>query len=689
MLYVANMEDINYYNILNVKKNASHDEIRKAYYHISRASHPDKQRQHNNKEITEAFVNITNAYQVLSDPYKREIYDHFGLDGVEVYLANLNKDLETSEIDENKGLTIYDTPINRLVQRMMTNIKELEAAKFHHHLKANCAVMVDINANHFITPPDGYNNFMDNNDNISTLERIDRRVDLFEISSIVFQQSVSANLSSKDTLTIGGYCVTRGGLGYGDVKLTWDSDLDEYTDMRIGTTFGHENSLMCEIGRNITEDDNITLNWKKKRGEDDSTIDLSYKRKLDENTSVIVTASNPFDEIRNSVKVGYETTEGRIKSDYNLSFSPTDIDFNIGKKHTSNDGKTSHKIGFRTEGTRSFGLEFGRTVTLSERSVLATTISFGVSGVKLNLKYARGFMRFVVPITISKVSFIGKMLSLWISSDGTYYLDFDWNDLSYDIWSTLGLFAFSAVLERGYLLRKKQKKKLKNLIKLAKSMSEKREKAHVQQRMIETAARKVELKESINGGLVILIARYGKNIRTSYPWKQEVTDNLDEYHRSNDDDNNNNTATNNNNTETTSYDDDWIDDSDSDEDELYDEDKSSFKKKCKSMYLPSNVDVKIPLQFMVKNSTLSIEPGNRGMLGFYKPNVCIDSILYIRYAYNGKIYEAEFTDLELVLLPSPNAIDTGETFRPVSKEARDALDARKREAMARTRSAFE
>jgi hypothetical protein len=565
----------------------------------------------------------------------------------------------------------------------------LEAAKFHHHLKANCAVMVDINANHFITPPDGYNNFMDNNDHISTLERVDRRVDLFEISSIVFQQSVSANLSSKDTLTIGGYCVTRGGLGYGDVKLTWDSDLDEYTDMRIGTTFGHENSLMCEIGRKITEDDNITLNWKKKRGEDDSTIDLSYKRKLDENTSVIVTASNPFDEIRNNVKVGYETTEGRIKSDYNLSFSPTDIDFNIGKKHTSNDGKTSHKIGFRTEGTRSFGLEFGRTVTLSERSVLATTISFGVSGVKLNLKYARGFMRFVVPITISKVSFIGKMLSLWISSDGTYYLDFDWNDLSYDIWSTLGLFAFSAVLERGYLLRKKQKKKLKNLIKLAKGMSEKREKAHVQQRMIETAARKVELKESINGGLVILIARYGKNIRTSYPWKQEITDNLDEYHRSNDDDNNNNnTATNNNNTETTSYDDDWIDDSDSDDDELYDEDISSFKKKCKSMYLPSNVDVKIPLQFMVKNSTLSIEPGNRGMLGFYKPNVCIDSILYIRYAYNGKIYEAEFTDLELVLLPSPNAIDTGETFRPVSKEARDALDARKREAMARTRSAL-
>ena len=117
----ANMDNINYYNILNVKKNASHDEIRKAYYHISRASHPDKQQQHNNKEITEAFVNITNAYQVLSDPYKREIYDHFGLDGVEVYLANLNKDLETSEIDENKGLTIYDTPINRLVQRMMTN----------------------------------------------------------------------------------------------------------------------------------------------------------------------------------------------------------------------------------------------------------------------------------------------------------------------------------------------------------------------------------------------------------------------------------------------------------------------------------------------------------------------------------------------------------------------------------------
>lgn len=70
-----------YYEILGVSKNASETEIKSKYRKLAIKMHPDK-----NKEDPEAgkkFAEITNAYQVLSDPEKRKKYDMFGEDGVE------------------------------------------------------------------------------------------------------------------------------------------------------------------------------------------------------------------------------------------------------------------------------------------------------------------------------------------------------------------------------------------------------------------------------------------------------------------------------------------------------------------------------------------------------------------------------------------------------------------------------
>ena len=100
---------------------------------------------------TQEFALVNEAWNVLSDPYKREVYDQFGFPGVVVYLSSLNKDLETTEINENKGLTIYDTPVNRLKQRIASSMAEVEAVKYYNHLKANCAIMIDVNANSFFS----------------------------------------------------------------------------------------------------------------------------------------------------------------------------------------------------------------------------------------------------------------------------------------------------------------------------------------------------------------------------------------------------------------------------------------------------------------------------------------------------------------------------------------------------------
>ncbi|MFQ3548668.1 MAG: molecular chaperone DnaJ [Armatimonadota bacterium] len=68
-----------YYQILGVSENATTDEIKKAYRRLAREHHPDVNS--GNKESEDLFKEINEAYQVLSDPDKRRIYDRYGQAG--------------------------------------------------------------------------------------------------------------------------------------------------------------------------------------------------------------------------------------------------------------------------------------------------------------------------------------------------------------------------------------------------------------------------------------------------------------------------------------------------------------------------------------------------------------------------------------------------------------------------------
>jgi DnaJ family protein A protein 2 len=71
-----------YYEILGLDKNCSEKDIKKAYHKLARKNHPDKAKEEEKEEATKKFQQIGEAYEVLSDPEKRKIYDIQGKEGL-------------------------------------------------------------------------------------------------------------------------------------------------------------------------------------------------------------------------------------------------------------------------------------------------------------------------------------------------------------------------------------------------------------------------------------------------------------------------------------------------------------------------------------------------------------------------------------------------------------------------------
>ena len=91
----ANADD--YYQLLGISQNATQSEIKKAYYRLAKDHHPDR-----SGGDPELFAQVSHAYETLSDPQKRRIYDRYGAEGVRAAAAGQPPptDMETGTLDD-------------------------------------------------------------------------------------------------------------------------------------------------------------------------------------------------------------------------------------------------------------------------------------------------------------------------------------------------------------------------------------------------------------------------------------------------------------------------------------------------------------------------------------------------------------------------------------------------------------
>jgi molecular chaperone DnaJ len=108
-----------YYEVLDIEKNAGKDEVTKAYRKLALKYHPD--RNPDDKDAEEKFKEATEAYEVLSDPEKRAAYDQFGFAGMD------------GAMDGGPGAVGFDFDINdafRVFRRDFGGLEDLFEAFF-------------------------------------------------------------------------------------------------------------------------------------------------------------------------------------------------------------------------------------------------------------------------------------------------------------------------------------------------------------------------------------------------------------------------------------------------------------------------------------------------------------------------------------------------------------------------------
>ncbi|KAI5640321.1 dnaJ domain-containing protein [Phthorimaea operculella] len=187
----------NYYQLLNVSKTATPEEINSAYRRFSRMFHPDKHSQDPAKQkwAEQIFNKVKEAYEVLSDQHKRAIYDTLGKRGLEV----------------DGWEVIFRTRTPREIREEYERLKrEREERRLQQSANPRGTITMSINATDMFMK---YYDVYDMEEDTTVIPNI-------EVSGMTIQQSIDAPVTLRNTMTLSGNISTQNGIGSGSVNVS-------------------------------------------------------------------------------------------------------------------------------------------------------------------------------------------------------------------------------------------------------------------------------------------------------------------------------------------------------------------------------------------------------------------------------------------------------------------------------------
>ncbi|XP_052746724.1 dnaJ homolog subfamily C member 11 [Bicyclus anynana] len=366
----------NYYQLLNVSKTATLEEISSAYRRFSRIFHPDKHSADPNKQkwAEQIFNKVKEAYEVLSDSHKRAIYDTLGKRGLEV----------------DGWEVIFRTRTPREIREEYDRLKrEREDRRLQQSANPRGTITLSINATDM---------FMKYYDEYDILED-SSIIPSIEVSGMTIQQSIDAPVTLRNTVTLSGNISTQNGTGTGSVTMSNRHLSSErgWTELECGIgngpvigfkifrTLSRLMFVNCGTGLQFTSRGIVPsfVSTMALQLDAHSVGYLTYRAGGQGGSSMTSTY------VRDSEKYHLNTA---VQIGNPHSF----ISFNIMKKMPQYDMKLRLALKFGTFGAIA---EYGAEKKVSQNSSVSAAVMLGVpSGVMLKLKWSCSSQTIVVPI---------------------------------------------------------------------------------------------------------------------------------------------------------------------------------------------------------------------------------------------------------------------------------------------------
>ncbi|XP_053431466.1 dnaJ homolog subfamily C member 11 isoform X1 [Nycticebus coucang] len=474
------LDNEDYYSLLNVRREASSEELKAAYRRLCMLYHPDKHRDPELKSQAERLFNLVHqAYEVLSDPQTRAIYDIYGKRGLE---------MEGWEVVERRR-----TPaeIREEFERLQ---REREERRLQQRTNPKGTISVGVDAT------DLFDRYDEEYEDVSG-----SGLPQIEINKMHISQSIEAPLTATDTAILSGSLSTQNGNGGGSINfaLRRVTSAKGWGELEFGAGDLQGPLFGLKLFRNLTPRCFVTTNCALQFSSRGIRPGLTtvLARNLDKNT------------------VGYLQWRWGIQSAMNTSIvrdtktSHFTVALQLGIPHSFALISYQHKFQdddqTRVKGSLKAGffgtvVEYGAERKISRHSVLGAAVSVGVpQGVSLKVKLNRASQTYFFPIHLTDQLLPSAVFYATVGPLVVY-------------------FAMHRLIIKPYLRAQKEKDLEKQRESAATDILQKKQEAEAAVRLMQESVRRIIEAEESRMGLIILNAWYGKFVNDKSKKSEKV-----------------------------------------------------------------------------------------------------------------------------------------------------------------------
>ncbi|KAM7235069.1 hypothetical protein CapIbe_013889 [Capra ibex] len=474
------LDNEDYYSLLNVRREASCEELKAAYRRLCMLYHPDKHRDPELKSQAERLFNLVHqAYEVLSDPQTRAIYDIYGKRGLE---------MEGWEVVERRR-----TPaeIREEFERLQ---REREERRLQQRTNPKGTISVGIDAT------DLFDRYEEEYEDVSG-----SGFPQIEINKMHISQSIEAPLTASDTAILSGSLSTQNGNGGGSINfaLRRVTSAKGWGELEFGAGDLQGPLFGLKLFRNLTPRCFVTthcaLQFSSRGIRPGLTTVLA--RNLDKNT------------------VGYLQWRWGVQSAMNTSIvrdtktSHFTVALQLGIPHSFALISYQHKFQdddqTRVKGSLKAGffgtvVEYGAERKISRHSVLGAAVSIGVpQGVSLKIKLNRASQTYFFPVHLTDQLLPSAVFYATVGPLVVY-------------------FALHRLVISPYLRAQKEKELEKQRESTATDILQKKQEAEAAVRLMQESVRRIIEAEESRMGLIIVNAWYGKFVNDKSKKSEKV-----------------------------------------------------------------------------------------------------------------------------------------------------------------------